>query len=221
MTVVVAIDGPSGSGKSTVARGVADALGLDVLDTGAMYRAITQAVLTRGVDPHDAATCAQIARDVEVDLGERVLLDGIDVTSAIRGPEVTGAVSTVSAHPEVRSVLVDRQRVWVDARHGGVVEGRDIGTVVFPDATVKVFLTASDDERARRRQRDEHDAKRQVDVDKVRDELARRDHLDSNRQTSPLKAAPDAEAIDTTGRSVSDVVEHIVQRVRATTSKAD
>ncbi|MSO79696.1 MAG: (d)CMP kinase [Acidimicrobiia bacterium] len=220
MSVVVAIDGPSGSGKSTVARGVADALGLDVLDTGAMYRAVTQAVLARGADPHDAAACAQIARDVAVDLGERVLLDGVDVTSAIRGPEVTGAVSTVSAHPEVRSVLVDRQRSWVEARHGGVVEGRDIGTVVFSDATVKVFLTASDDERARRRQRDEHDAQREVDVAEVRDDLARRDHLDSSRQSSPLKAAPDAEAMDTTGRSVTEVVDHIVQRVRAAT-KAD
>ncbi len=221
MSVVVAIDGPSGSGKSTVARGVADALGLDVLDTGAMYRAITHAVLARGADPHDAATCAQIAREVAVDAGERVLLDRVDVTSAIRGPAVTAAVSTVSAHPAVRLVLVDRQRAWVDVRDGGVVEGRDVGTVVFPNATVKVFLTAADDERARRRQRDERDAQRQVDVDEVRDDLARRDHLDSSRQTSPLRAAPDAESIDTTGRSVSEVVDHIVQRVRATTAKAD
>jgi cytidylate kinase len=220
MIVVVAIDGPSGSGKSTVARGVADALGLDVLDTGAMYRAVTQAVLARGVDPHDAATCAQIARQVAVELGERVLLDGVDITSAIRGPEVTSAVSSVSAHPEVRAVLVDRQRAWVDAHSGGVVEGRDIGTVVFPDATVKVFLTASDDERARRRQRDERDAQREVDVDEVRDALARRDHLDSSRPTSPLRAAPDAEAIDTTGRSVTEIVDHIVQQVNAAT-KAD
>ncbi len=220
MSIVVAIDGPSGSGKSTVARGVADALGLDVLDTGAMYRAITQAVLARGADPHDAAACAQIAREVAVDVGERVLLDGIDVTSAIRGPEVTGAVSTVSAHSEVRSVLVDRQRAWVDQRGGGVVEGRDIGTVVFPQATVKVFLTASGDERARRRQRDEQEAQREVEVDEVRDDLARRDHLDSSREASPLRAAPDAESIDTTGRSATEVIDHVVQRVRAAVAEA-
>ena len=221
MSIVVAIDGPSGSGKSTVARLVADALGLEVLDTGAMYRALTHAVLAAGMDPRDGVSCAEIANSVAVDVGERVLLDGVDVTSAIRGPEVTAAVSTVSAHPEVRLVLVDRQRAWVDARNGGVVEGRDIGTGVFPDATVKVFLTASDDERARRRQRDEHDAHRQRDVDDVRDDLARRDHLDSSRQTSPLRAAPDAESIDTTGQSVAEVVDHIVQRVWAARSKAD
>jgi len=220
MRVVVAIDGPSGSGKSTVARGVADALGLDVLDTGAMYRAVTHAVLERVVDPRDAAACAQVAREANIDAGTRVHLDGTDVTSAIRGPDVTAAVSTVSAHPEVRSVLVDRQRAWVDARDGGVVEGRDIGTVVFPDATVKVFLTASDDERARRRHRDEYAAERQVEVDAVREDLARRDREDSTRQISPLRAAPDAEAIDTTGRAVADVVDQIVCRVNAATSKA-
>lgn len=220
MRVVVAIDGPSGSGKSTVARGVADALGLDVLDTGAMYRAVTHAVLTRAVDPRDGDACAQVARDADIDVGTRVLLDGDDVTSAIRGPEVTEAVSTVSAHPEVRSVLVDRQQAWVDAHDGGVVEGRDIGTVVFPDATVKVFVTASDDERARRRQQDEHAAARDVGVDAVREDLARRDQQDSNRPTSPLRAAPDAEIIDTTGRPVAEVVALIVKHVNEATAKA-
>lgn len=214
MTVIVAIDGTSGSGKSTVARGVAACLGLDVLDTGAMYRAVTLAVLHAGVDPADADACARTAQDVDLVVGPRILLAGQDVSDAIRGPEVTAAVSEVSAHPEVRRELVDRQRAWIDAHDGGVVEGRDIGTVVFPDATLKVFLTASDDERARRRQRDEAVAARSVDVDAVKDALARRDRADSSRETSPLRAAEDAMVIDTTARDVGEVVEEIVQRVR-------
>jgi cytidylate kinase len=218
MTVVVAIDGPSGSGKSTVARGVADALGLDVLDTGAMYRVVTLAVLDRGVDPTDAAACARTAHDADVVVGSRVTLDGRDVTSAIRGPEITAVVSQISAHPAVRRALVDRQRAWITEREGGVVEGRDIGTVVFPDATVKIFLTASDDERARRRQRDEQAADRAVEVHAVKEDLARRDREDSNRDVSPLRAAPDAVTIDTTGRAVADVVDEIVRRVANATS---
>ena len=146
---VVAIDGPAGSGKSTVARAVAARLGLEVLDTGAMYRAVTLAVLDAAADPADEAACARAAVAARIDLGARVLLDGRDVTSEIRGPAVTGAVSAVSAHPAVRAELVARQRAWATAHGGAVVEGRDIGTVVFPDASVKVFLTASDDERAR------------------------------------------------------------------------
>jgi cytidylate kinase len=220
MTVIVAIDGPSGSGKSTVARGVADALGFDMLDTGAMYRAVTLAALERGVDADDAAGCAGIARKITLEVGDVVLLDGHDVTSAIRGPKVTATVSQVSAHPEVRHELVERQRAWVASRPGGVVEGRDIGTVVFPDATVKVFLTASDDERARRRQRDEHAADRSVDVDEVREDLVRRDRKDSDRKVSPLRPAVDALTIDTTGRSVENVVDEIVQVVTTATDRA-
>jgi cytidylate kinase len=220
MTVIVAIDGPSGSGKSTVARGVADALGFDVLDTGAMYRAVTLAALERGVDPADADACALVADEIRLEVGDLVLLDGRDVTSAIRSPEVTATVSQVSAHPAVRRELVERQRAWVASRSGGVVEGRDIGTVVFPDATVKVFLTASDEERARRRQRDEHAADRAVVVDEVREDLARRDRKDSDRKVSPLRAAVDALTIDTTGRSVEDVVGEIVQVVAKATGGA-
>jgi cytidylate kinase len=220
MTIIVAIDGPSGSGKSTVARGVADALGFDVLDTGAMYRAVTLAALERGVDPADANACALIAEEIRLEVGDLVLLDGRDVTSAIRSPEVTATVSQVSAHPAVRRELVERQRAWVASRSGGVVEGRDIGTVVFPDATVKVFLTASDEERARRRQRDEHAADRAADVDEVRENLTRRDRKDSDRKVSPLRAAVDALTIDTTGRSVEDVVGEIVQVVARATGGA-
>ena len=222
MKRVVAIDGPSGAGKSTVARGVAAALGSSVLDTGAMYRSVTLAVLKRGVDPDDGEACVAIARAAVIDLpdgipGDRIFLDGCDITAEIRGPGVTAAVSTVSAHPGVRAVLVARQREWADAHGGGVVEGRDIGTVVFPDAAVKVFLTASDAERARRRQRDEAAAARAVDVERVREELERRDRLDSTRSASPLQAAPDALVVDTTELAIPDVVAEIVDRYRAAT----
>jgi cytidylate kinase len=215
----VAIDGPSGAGKSTVARGVARVLGLDVLDTGAMYRSVTLAALDRGVDPADGAACAALAEVVDIDAADGVRLDGRDVTAEIRGPDVTANVSTVSAHPEVRAVLVARQRAWADTHRGGVVEGRDIGTVVFPDAAVKVFLTASDDERARRRQRDEAAAARDVEVARVREELERRDRLDSTRPTSPLEAADDALVVDTTDRAIDDLVDEIVERFRAATTE--
>ncbi len=142
-------------------------------------------------------------------------LDGRDVSAEIRGPLVTDAVSTVSAHPEVREILVAHQRKWVARHGGGVVEGRDIGTVVFPDATVKVYLVASDDERARRRQRDEIAAARTVAVDVVKAALDRRDAIDSGRATSPLRAADDAVVIDTTNLDVDAIVRDIVDRARA------
>jgi cytidylate kinase len=212
---IVAIDGPSGSGKSTVSRGVAEALGLEVLDTGAMYRALTLVVIEQGVDPTDGEACARLAREMVLEVGTRTALNGRDVSDVIRGPEVTAMVSTVSAHPPVREVLVARQRAWVAEHGGGVVEGRDIGTVVFPDARVKVFLTASDEERARRRQRDEVAADRRVEVDMVHADLARRDEIDSKRSVSPLKAAPDSLVLDTTGRDVDGVVAEIVDRFEA------
>ncbi len=218
---VVAIDGPSGSGKSTVGRGVASVLGLHVLDTGAMYRSVTLAALSAGADLTDAGVCGQIARDARVETEDEIVrLDGRDVSAQIRGPEVTGAVSTVSAHPAVREELVRRQRAWVEEHRGGVVEGRDIGTVVFPDAPVKVFLTASDEERANRRHRDEQAAERSTAVADVREALARRDALDSGRRASPLRAAGDALVLDTTGRSVDDVVAEIVGRFRAEVPEA-
>jgi cytidylate kinase len=212
---IVAIDGPSGSGKSTVSRGVASRLGLEVLDTGAMYRALTLVVLEQAVDPTDGAACARLAREMALEIGNKTIVDGRDVSVAIRGPEVTAAVSTVSAHPGIREVLVGRQRAWVAEHGGGVVEGRDIGTVVFPDARVKVFLTASGEERARRRQREEAAADRAVEVDLVHADLARRDAHDSNRTVSPLKIAPDALVLDTTDREVDDVVAEIVDRFEA------
>jgi cytidylate kinase len=219
---VVAIDGPAGSGKSTSARGVAAALGLHTLDTGAMYRAVTLAALEAGIDVGDAGGVAEVAARARIDLGDgSVRLDGRDVSAEIRGPEVTDAVSAVSSHPAVRTILVERQRDWVRQRGGGVVEGRDIGTVVFPDAPVKVFLTARDDVRAARRRRDEEAAARVVAVDDVRDALSRRDTADASlgRALRPEDAADDAMVIDTSTTSVEDVVGAIVHRVRVVTEK--
>ena len=214
---VVAIDGPAGSGKSTVARGVASALGLHTLDTGAMYRAVTLAALEASVDLEDADAVTRVAEaaDVELDDGE-VRLGGRDVSAAIRGPEVTGAVSAVSSHPGVRSVLVARQRAWVTEHDGGVVEGRDIGTVVLPDAPVKVFLTASDEVRAQRRHRDEADAARATEVTAVQAAIAQRDRADATlgRALRLEDAAADALVIDTSELGPDEVIARIVERAR-------
>ena len=207
---LVAIDGPAGSGKSTVARTVASRLGLGYLDTGAMYRSVAWAALRHDVDPTDGDALARMAAGLDIDVGERVLVDGVDVTSEIRGPEVTATVSAVSAHPAVRAEMVRRQQQWAEKAGGGVVEGRDIGTVVFPHADLKVFLTASEQERARRRQKDD----RAPDVGAVAADLARRDSLDSNRAASPLRPADDAVVIDTTARTVDDVVDQVVGMLR-------
>lgn len=211
---VIAIDGPGGSGKSTVSKAVAERLGLAVLDTGAMYRAVTLAVLRRGADPADEAASTTVAEEAEIVVNERVRVDGDDATAEIRGPEVTHAVSAVSTHPGVREALVGRQRAWIEVRGGsGVVEGRDIGTVVFPDAPVKVFLTANEGVRAARRHGDEAAAARDVDAEQVRRDLARRDRLDSERPMAPLRPAEDAVIIDTGDLSVEDVVDRIVKLV--------
>jgi cytidylate kinase len=208
---VIAIDGPAGSGKSTVAKRVAARLGLPYLDTGAMYRSVAFACIQRGIDPDDADVVARLARDVEIDVGDKVLVDGVDATIEIRGPEVTRAVSAVAANADVRRELVMRQREWGDAHGGGVVEGRDIGSVVFPNADVKVYLTASDEERARRRAKEVTD----LDYDQVAADIARRDHVDSTRAASPLAVADDAVQIDTTGRTIDDIVDEIMRLVPA------
>ena len=215
---VVAIDGPAGSGKSTVAKALARRVGLDYLDTGAMYRAVAFAAIRRGIDPDDREPVARIAREMTLVVGESVTVDGVDATIEIRGPEVTRAVSTVAANPDVRVELRDRQRAWAREHKGGVIEGRDIGTVVFPDAVLKVYLTANDSERARRRHLEaaalHYDASSPaLAVETVQAELARRDHLDSTRATSPLTAADDAIEIDTTGRTVDEVVDDLVSRL--------
>ena len=205
---IVAIDGPGGSGKSTVAREVARRLGWAHLDTGAMYRAVTWAVLREGIDPADGPAVAALARRLDLRVGDRVLVDGTDATTGIRSAEVTNAVSVVSAHPEVRSDLVRRQREWVAGREGAVVEGRDIGSVVFPAARLKAYLTASEEERARRRAQELAHAPAGVAAD-----LARRDRLDSTRATSPLAVAPGALVVDTTDRTVDEVVQAILDRL--------
>lgn len=210
---VLAIDGPAGAGKSTAARAAAAVLGIPVLDTGAMYRAVTLACLRAGVPLDDATACAKTAAQVVIDTEDGItVLDGIDVSAEIRAPDVTAAVSVVSAHPTVRSRLVEHQRAWAERHGGGVVEGRDIGTVVFPDARLKVFLVASAAERAQRRRRDESAAGRTVAADALEDDIRRRDALDASRAVSPLVAASDAVQIDTTGRTLDDVVDEIVQR---------
>jgi CMP/dCMP kinase len=212
---VIAIDGPAGSGKSTVSRGVAAALGLPTLDTGAMYRATALAALDAGVDLTDADAVAAVARaaDIAVEHGVTTLA-GTDVSEEIRGPRVTAAVSQVSSHPPVRAVLVDRQRAWVERHGGGVVEGRDIGTVVLPDAPLKVFITARDEVRAQRRQRDEAAAARAVDADAVRDALNQRDRADGTlgRATRPEDAAPDAVVVDTSDVTADEVINDLVAR---------
>jgi CMP/dCMP kinase len=199
--LVIAIDGPAGSGKSTVARAVAELLGWSFLDTGAMYRAVTWEALERGIDVHDAAAVAALAADVRLTALPRVTVNGRDVEDEIRSDGVNVAVSVVAANPEVRASMVERQREFAAAQPlGTVVEGRDITTVVFPDAPVKIFLTASLEERARRRGGDEGEAS-----------VARRDEADSTRLASPLRQAEDALVLDTTGRDVEDVAQEIVQ----------
>jgi CMP/dCMP kinase len=199
--LVIAIDGPAGSGKSTVARAVAELLGWSFLDTGAMYRAVTWEALERGIDVHDAAAVAALAADVRLTTLPRVTVNGHDVEDEIRSDGVNVAVSVVAANPEVRASMVERQREIAAAQPlGTVVEGRDITTVVFPHASVKIFLTASLEERARRRGGDEGEAS-----------VARRDEADSTRLASPLRQAEDALVLDTTGRDVEDVAQEIVQ----------
>lgn len=203
---VVAIDGPAGAGKSTVGRALASRLGLGYLDTGAMYRAMTFAALRRGVAVGDLADVAAMAPLVEMVIEDgRVCVDGTDATAAIRGREVTESVSQIAANPAVREVLVERQRAWVATHGGGVVEGRDIASVVFPDADLKLYVTASPRVRAERRVREIGG-----DVDEVEASIIHRDRLDSNRDHGPLTEVADAVVIDTTGMSVDEVVDHIL-----------
>ena len=198
--LVIAIDGPAGSGKSTVARAVAALLGWSFLDTGAMYRAVTSEALFRGVDINDEAAVATLADHVTLTTLPRVTVNGRDVEDEIRSEEINVAVSVVAANPAVRTAMVARQRELAAAQPlGTVVEGRDITTVVFPHASVKIFLTASLEERARRR------------GDEGEDSVARRDEADSTRVASPLRQADDALVLDTTGRDVDDVAQEIVQ----------
>ncbi len=215
-SVVVAIDGPAGSGKSTVARAVADRLGIEYLDTGAMYRSIAFAALRAHIDPDDVDRVAALARSVDLEISDGVVrVDGIDATIEIRGPEVTQAVSIVAANPEVRAELRGRQRSWIRSHGGGVLEGRDIGSVVVPDATKKIYLTARPEVRARRRAA-EFEA---LDYDAVASDLAARDAADRNRVDGPLLdpaglGAADVEIVDTSDMTIAEVVDVIAKGIR-------
>ncbi len=217
--VVVAVDGPAGTGKSSVSRGLARALHARYLDTGAMYRIVTLAVLRARIDPADQAAVGAAAATVKLSVGfdpdeDRSYLDGEDVSSEIRGDDVTRAVSAVSLVPAVRTRLVGLQRTLAQGPGGVVVEGRDIGTVVLPDADVKIFLTASPETRARRRNDQNVAAGLPDDYEGVLVDVRRRDHLDSTRAVSPLRAASDAVVVDTSAMTESEVIAHLLQLVK-------
>lgn len=221
--MIVAIDGPAGSGKSTVAKAVAERLGFAYLDTGAMYRAVTWLALHEGVELDDEAGVAELAREHPVRferppgsaLATHVRIGEAEVTHAVRTPEVDAAVSIVAKEPGVRDAMVAQQRRCARAEHDCVVEGRDIGTVVFPDAAVKVFLTASAEERAKRRHVQHAEAGHGAEsAERVMEQLERRDRIDSTREASPLRPADDADVLDTTGLPIDAVVERIVALVK-------
>lgn len=214
--MIIAIDGPAGSGKSTVAKLVAERLGFHYLDTGAMYRAVAYRAMELGVPLTDDQALAEIARTEEIAFVHRgdeclpsvVLIGGHDVTSSIRTPAADEAVSVVAGMPLVRDAMVAQQR-HIGLQGDIVVEGRDIGTVVFPDAEVKVFLTASPEERARRRSLQQSELGHKVDDAQVQEAMSRRDTADSTRAVSPLESAPDATLLDTTGLTIEEVIERI------------
>jgi CMP/dCMP kinase len=208
---VIAIDGPAGSGKSTVARALARRLGLPYLDTGAMYRAVTFAAMRRGIDPDDVERVARLAGDCELRMDDdgTVQIDGVDATIEIRGPEVTRAVSIVAANPGVREHMRLRQREWAEKEGGGVMEGRDIGTVVFPDAELKVYLDARPEVRAARRSQEVTD----LSYETVAADLARRDALDQGRTHDPLREAEDAFVVDTSDLDIEQIVDTVMERL--------
>ena len=212
--MLVAIDGPAGSGKSSVARAVAGEIGVVDLNTGAAYRAVAHVALREGVDLEDGASLAEISRRVSLD-GGGARVDGTPVSEEdLRTPEVSAVASTVSARPEVRAVLLDVLREAAEkAREqgGAVVEGRDIGTVVLPDAELKIYLSAAPEERARRRA---HQTGREAELDRIQKAMKKRDRQDSERCTSPLKPAPDAVVLDTTALSLEEVVSRVLDLAR-------
>lgn len=207
---MIAIDGPAGSGKSTVASRLARRLQRPHIDTGAIYRTLTLLSQRAGIPSDDGPAIAKLARRIDIDMGGgKILLDGTDITRDIRSSEVTKAVSTVAAHPEVRQTTLEIQRQLVPAE-GAVVEGRDIGTVVLPDAELKIFLTADPQERARRRAAELQSEGKTIDEKRVLDEMQARDRIDTDRSTSPLRPADDAVVLDTTGKDADAVVQEIL-----------
>ena len=221
--VVVAIDGPAGAGKSTVGRRLAGALQFAYLDSGAMYRAVTLAAQRRGTALTDGAGLAALARglDLELSADGRVTLAGEDVTALLRTDAINAAVSAVAAVPEVRAVMVTHQRRFADRNRRIVAEGRDMGTVVFPDAQAKLYLDADPEERARRRAAEADPAVRPEDLARVQASQERRDRLDSTRPVAPLQRAPDAQYVDTTGLTLDQVVGRAMERVQSALRLAD
>ena len=214
--IIIAIDGPAGAGKSTIAKALAKNLGLRYLDTGAMYRAVTFAALETGISLEDEAAVSVLAKSCEMSVTEdSVLINKMDATKAIRGSVVTKAVSLVATNSEVRNELRSRQRDWAVQNSGGVIEGRDIGSVVFPDATLKVYLTASPMVRAKRRV-----AQDGGDVDQIAAEIAERDQRDSTRADSPLTKTTDAVIVDTSDQTIEDVVSHLRKLVNQANPKS-
>lgn len=214
--IIIAIDGPAGAGKSTIAKALAKNLGLRYLDTGAMYRAVTFAALETGISLEDEAAVSVLAKSCEMSVTEdSVLINKMDATKAIRGPVVTKAVSLVATNSDVRNELRSRQRDWAVQNSGGVIEGRDIGSVVFPDATLKVYLTASPMVRAKRRV-----AQDGGDVDQIAAEIAERDQRDSTRADSPLTKTTDAVIVDTSDQTIEAVVSHLKNLVIQANSKS-
>jgi CMP/dCMP kinase len=217
--MIIAIDGPAGSGKSTVARGLARRLGYTYLDSGALYRAVTLAALESDTDLDDGEALGRLAADARIELRERdnpyvqVLLDGRDVSEQIRAPSVTSASSRVAAHGQVRDALLAKQRGLI-ANGDWVAEGRDIGTVVAPDAPVKAFLTADPAERARRRVAELRDRGVEAEAGDVQRAIEQRDRVDSTRSVAPLRPADDAVLIDTTGLRADEVIERVLGLVR-------
>ena len=207
MVRVIAIDGPAGAGKSTVAREVARATGLEYLDTGAMYRCVALSVLRGHIDPFDAEAVGLVARSISIDVrGAEAFLDDEDVSTQIRTPEISNTVSIIAAHTPVREAMRMQQRQCIEANGGGVVEGRDIGTVVFPDAVLKIFLWASPEVRAKRRVDQTGD-----NFDEIVQNITERDRIDSTRSDSPLRPADDSISLDSSSIAVDDVVASIVQ----------
>ncbi len=226
MPFIVAIDGPAGAGKSTVARKVAGALSLTYLDTGAMYRSVALEAVKKKVSSEDVEALTQLADGIKIRFsrltsegGQRVYLFDEDVTDAIRAPAISSLTSAISAFPPVRRIIVEHQRKIAGGDDRGVVlEGRDIGTVVFPDADVKIVLTASSEERARRRFNEMHDKGLEVEYDRILEEQRERDQRDSERADSPLKPASDSTILNTDGLSIDAVVDRILTLCRG---KAD
>lgn len=221
----VAIDGPAGAGKSTVARLVADALGYIYVDTGAMYRAVTWMTITMGVPPDQTESVIHLAREMNLyfepgEQGQKVFADGKDITQEIRSTAVNQLVSTISQIPEIRELLSEKQKQMAEAK-GVVMDGRDIGTHVLPNAELKIFLTASVDERAARRFKEMSQAGSSITLERLKQEIAERDRMDENREICPLVRAVDAELVNTTEMTILQVVEHILALCNSRRNEAE